>query len=287
MGQEAKIIIYILCYDNQTFNNALRLFGSYKWAKVIILPSTILFENYMYDKWLLDNYDEWKDYDYVGTLSWRAREKVILPDIEKMAIFLKNEKIYDLVPFYVIGDKNLLDDIDRRQPNNNIILNLLFNKLGYPNDYIKKDFIHFYCNYWIAKPKIMKEYIDFFYKCKEIINEDPQIQKYIWQYVEYNSGLDENEIKKIFGRPSFSSHPFVYERIPYLFMYKYRILHPNISFEQGLYPQITKNQLENKNKNKFNTAIKIWINKHLLSGFNRTLSKIIIAYDIEEFIIDI
>jgi hypothetical protein len=277
MVEYAKILIYILGYNNETLNSANELFGSYKWAKIIILPASILFENYMYDKWLLEHYEEWKDYDYIGTLSWRVKDKIVLPDIEKMAIFLKNNDIFDVVPFFVIDDKNWINDIDRRQPYNNIILKLLFQKLGFPNDYMKNNFIQFYCNYWITRPKIMKEYIDFFHKCKEIIDNDVEIQKYIWKYVEYNSTLDDASILKIFGRSSFSSHPFVYERIPFLFMHKYKILHPIISNHYGLYTTTVK---------KKDIFLNFWLSKNLLSVFNITFKKIKIAYDIKEFIIN-
>jgi hypothetical protein len=277
-----KILIYILCYDYDTVQNATKLYGSYIWAKIIVLPATILFENYMYDKWLMEHYDEWKDYDYVGTLSWRATDKIMLPDIDKLTIFLKNEHIYDVIPFFVIDEPHINADIDSRQPINNIVLNLLFNKMGFPPNYInKKNFIKFYCNYWIARPKIMKEYIDFFCKCKEIIDTDNEIQKYIWKYVEYNSGLDENEIRKIFGRSSFSSHPFVYERIPYLYMYKYKILHPSVTYQYGLYKSDTVN-IHNKN---IDTSIKLWINKTFLSCFSTNMKKLRIFHKVDEYII--
>jgi hypothetical protein len=281
---KAKILIYILGYDNETLTNANALFGSYEWAKIIILPATILFENYMYDKWLIEHYDEWKDYDYVGTLSWRAKDKVLLPDIDKLAIFLKNENKIDVIPFFVIDNKDHLDDIDRRQPLNNIILNLLFKKLGFPDNYIKNNFIQFYSNYWITKPNIMLEYINFFHNCKKIIDSDNEIQKYIWKYVEYNSTLDDANIIKIFGRPSFSSHPFVYERIPFLFMNRYYILHPAFSYEKGLY-SVNFNNNHQKNKNYFESSIKIFINKSVSSCFSINLKKLKIAYNVDEYII--
>jgi hypothetical protein len=280
-----NILIYILGYDNETLNNATALFGSYKWAKIIILPATLLFENYMYDKWLIEHYDEWKDYDFVGTLSWRARDKVMLPDMDKLAVFLKNNEVFEVVPFLVIDSVDHLNDIDRRQPLNNIILKRLFEKLGFPDNYMKNYFIQFYANYWITKPKIMLEYIQFFHKCKEIIDSDDEIQKHIWKYVEYNSTLDDANIKKIFGRPSFSSHPFVYERIPFLYLNRYRILHPGFSYENGLYPSNTENDHKNNNE-RFNTSIKLWIGKHLSSCFSINLKKIKISYDVKEYIID-
>lgn len=283
--EKANILIYILGYDNETLHNAMALFGNYKWAKIVILPATLLFENYMYDKWLIEHYDEWKDYDYVGTLSWRAKDKIMLPDMDKLAVFLKNEKIYDVVPFFVIDSMDHINDIDRRQPLNNIILNRLFQKLGFPDNYLKSNFIQFYCNYWITRPKIMIEYIQFFHKCKEIIDDDAEIQKHIWKYVEYNSTLDDANIKKIFGRPSFSSHPFVYERIPFLYLNRYPILHPGLSYEKGLYPSNMDSQ-KKKNDNNFQTSIKLWLNKSLSSCFSINLKKIKIAYDVKEYDID-
>ena len=281
-ANKAKILIYILGYDNETSINANNLFGSYEWAKIIILPATILFENYMYDKWLIEHYDEWKDYDYVGTLSWRAKEKVLLPDIDKLAVFLKKDKRFDVVPFLVIDNKDHLEDIDRRQPLNNIILNLLFNKLGFPDNYIKNDFIQFYCNYWITRPKIMLEYINFFHDCKKIIDSDDEIQNHIWKYVEYNSTLDDANIKKIFGRPSFSSHPFVYERIPFLFMNRYYILHPGYIYQNGLYSTNIENFNKN-NRNRFESSIKFFINKSVSTGFSINMKKLKIAHNVKEY----
>jgi hypothetical protein len=209
----------------------------------------------------------------------------MLPDMDKLAIFLKKEKIYDVVPFLVIDSIDHINDIDRRQPFNNIILNLLFQKLGFPDNYIKSNFIQFYCNYWITKPNIMIEYIQFFHKCKEIIDDDAEIQKHIWKYVEYNSTLDDTNIKKIFGRPSFSSHPFVYERIPFLYLNKYLILHPGLSYNKGLYPSNINSQ-KKKNDDQFQTSIKLWLGKHLVSSFSINLKKIKIAHNVQEYVID-
>jgi hypothetical protein len=233
----AKILIYILTYSNETLNIAKKMYGHNKWAKFVILPPTILFENYMYDEWLPNNYDDWKDYDYVGTLSWKAETKVLLPDINKLANFLFNNK-FDVIPFYVIDDRNLLNCIDIRQPNNKKILKILFEELGgYNNNFINNNFIEFYCNYWIATPKVMLDYIQVFKKCKNIINSNQDIQKLLWSYIEYISELDDEMLLQIFGQLKYSYHPFIYERIPYLYLSKYNIAHPYILYTNGLYPK--------------------------------------------------
>ena len=236
-----KIIIYILTYSEETLNIAKQIYGHNNWARFVILPPTILFENYMYDEILMQKYEEWKDCDYVGTLSWKCHIKIVLPDMNKLCNYLYHNSYYDIVPFYVIYNQELLDDIDRIQPNNKKILNILFDELGYEKDYIKKNkFIEFYCNYWIARPKIMLEYINIFKKCKDIINNNQDIQKLLWSYIDYKSDLDDNMIIQIFGKKSYSYHPFIYERIPYLYLNKYNILHPIILYQNGLYPVIKK-----------------------------------------------
>jgi hypothetical protein len=55
----------------------------------------------MFDSWLLDHQDEWKEYDYVGTISWKASQKCHLPDLNTLK---KNLQTYnpDIVPFYCI-----------------------------------------------------------------------------------------------------------------------------------------------------------------------------------------
>jgi len=250
----AKILIYILTYNEATLKTAKQLYGHFNWARFVILPPTILFENYMYDEWFLNNYDEWKDYDYVGTLAWKAHTKILIPDMAKLADFLYVNK-YDVVPFYVIDDINHLDSNDRKHPNNKKILKIIFDNLGYPNDYIKNKFIEFYCNYWIATPKVMLDYINIFKKCKAIINSNQDIQKLIWNYTEYSSELNDEILLKIFGKLSYSYHPFIYERIPYLYLSKYTIAYPYMLYQNNIYPPI----IANPNKN--TCIIGFWKNR--------------------------
>jgi hypothetical protein len=185
---------------------------------------------------------------------------------------------FDIVPFYVIDDKEFLNDVDIREPNNKIILNILFNELKYPKDYIKNNFIEFYCNYWIAKSKIMLEYIDFFKKCKNIINTNEEVQKYIWAYVEYRSELEDNDLIKIFGKKSYSSHPFVYERIPYLYFNEYNILHPSISYYNGLYNET----LEDYKPPEW-PFFAIWQSPNFYNTFSSNFKKININHKIKSF----
>ena len=71
-----NILIYVLCYNDETEKQATDEFSQYEWAKVYrIKEQTYLFESIMFRNELMDMYDEWKDKDYIGTISYSIFSK--------------------------------------------------------------------------------------------------------------------------------------------------------------------------------------------------------------------
>jgi len=99
-----KTIIFILSYSDETYNYAIKHYKHLKWAKVIRIETTILFESIMYDKWLIENYDEWKDYDYIGFLSWKFNQKIRIPNIDKLNDILDKNRDIEFIPL-LVADK--------------------------------------------------------------------------------------------------------------------------------------------------------------------------------------
>jgi hypothetical protein len=212
-----KIRIYILCYNEQSYAYALRDYSNIEWAKIIYINSTVLFENIMYDSILLDNYDDWKDFDYVGTISWKAGYKIRLPDINKLATFLETNR-FDVIPFYFI-DANLINRTTYYHPKFRYLWIKILTKLGYSETQITKNIKAFYCNYWITTPILMLEYIKFFKKVKHCIDTYDEIHEDIWSDSHFNSStlLSPEKCLVTFGKPYYPYHPFIYERIPCFF----------------------------------------------------------------------
>jgi hypothetical protein len=216
-----KTRIYILAYNDETFEYASNFYKEYEWAKVIRIKTTILFESIMFDEWLLDNYNDWKDFDNIGFLSWKADKKIPINSVNNVIKLLNNNKYdYDIKPLYVLHfDENSWkgNTITYR------ILNKLFNKLNYPDLYVYNNMFKFYCNYWIAKKDALFEYINFFKKCKQIIDTDEEIQSIIWNDAYYYN-ITQEELLKIFNKPYYCYHPFIYERIPFLYFHGKKII---------------------------------------------------------------
>jgi hypothetical protein len=212
-----KIRIYILCYNDLTENKANESFGKYEWAKILRINSTLYLENIMYDSWLLDNKEDWENFDYVGTLSWKALTKIKLPNMDEIIKQLEIKKP-DLFPF-LVGKLNMIKRTDFYHPLFSKIWVNLLTKLNFTEDMIlSNNILPFYCNYWICPPKLMLEYIDFFKKAKDLIEKDQELQINIWQNSLY-LGIPKSDCMKIFGVPFYPYHPFICERLPCFFFW--------------------------------------------------------------------
>jgi len=210
-----KTRIYILAYNDKTFEYASNFYQKYEWAKVIRIKTTVLFESIIFDEWLLDNYDDWKDFDNIGFISWKANQKICINALDNVIKQLnENDYDYDIKPLYPLKQSEIYTFSLGYK-----IFDIVFTKLNYPSNYVyRDDFIKFFCNYWITKKNTLIEYIGFFKKCKKIIDTDEEIQSIIWDDACY-PGLSKEELLKIFNKPHYCYHPFIYERIPFFYFH--------------------------------------------------------------------
>jgi hypothetical protein len=215
-----KLLIYVLCYNQHSYNVASNEYGNKEGYKIVYINSTNLLENIMYDSWLLDHQDEWKEYDYVGTISWKASQKCHMPDLNTLK---KNLQIYnpDIVPFFCF-EANLVE-MSRCHPNFEYLWVKTLSQLGFSDeDALNPDILPFMSNYWITKPVLMYEYIEFFKKTKQVLDNYKEIQEKLWEDSKYyHHTLSVEKCLELFNKPYYTHHPFIYERIPcFFFWYK-------------------------------------------------------------------
>jgi hypothetical protein len=199
-----NVLIYVLCFHDESEEIAREDFGSFSWARIYRLKKqTELFEGIMYKDELLELYDEWKDVDYVGTISYSYLRK-----------FPKNKE-------YLL---NKLGNLDR---NFHGLIHSLSNPM-YHNEKMKDYMIlliervnlkpsksWFFCNYWCCKPSIMKAYITWF---NNVWLPNLYSIEALWEDPHYKPSLhcikSETKIR-------YTYHPFLTERIvsPYFDYY--------------------------------------------------------------------
>jgi hypothetical protein len=228
-NQESDIIIYILYHNQESFKLASK-FLKYKWAKLRKIYSTKYFESIIFS-YLDNNRDEWINKKFVGILTYNSYKKTRLFDVELLAKLYSN---YDVITFNNYFRTPLLVSSEYYHPS---FINI-WEQILLSLDYNIKDILSlkipiFYNNYWMAKPTWLGKYIDFYKKVIDIMENNDKIKYLLFQNSKYKGKLlDYPEILiKICGRPYYTFHPFIIERIVCFFFWveKAKIYQPRIN----------------------------------------------------------
>lgn len=88
--------------------------------------------------------------------------------------------------------------------------------MGYSQNNIDDcpDMSGFFCNWWVAKPQVLKEYIMFVVRAMDKIQTNEALSKVFFTNSHYGTGNTTDEQKlALFGKDYYTIHPFVFERL--------------------------------------------------------------------------
>lgn len=216
-SNENDILIYILYHNQESFKLASR-FLKFKWAKLRKIYSTKYFESMVF-LYLDNNRDEWINKKFVGFLTYNSYLKINLYDIE---LLVQKYSHYDVIPFNNYYNTPLLISSEYFHPSFINIWEQILLLLNYNiNDILSLDIPVFYNNYWMAKPKWIIKYIEFYKNVIYIMENNMNIKYLLNQNSKYNGKLLQYPelLIKIAGRPYYTFHPFIIERIVCFFFW--------------------------------------------------------------------
>jgi len=219
----SKVRIYILCYDEKSRKQAEKSFAACDWAEILEMPSTKYLENWMYSTWFPENRSKWEHFDFVGTLSWKALNKISMPNFSKIQTQMKNKKA-DMFAFYPHSMRKqpnaLLTQARANHPLFKDIWVAWLQQLGHDESASTQPGTPaFFGNYWMATPQWLNKYIDFFQKAQHVLDTYEPIQEKLWSNSLYTSSMTVECQQKIFNRPYYPYHCFLCERLPCFFFY--------------------------------------------------------------------
>ncbi|NBU16993.1 MAG: hypothetical protein EBS48_08270 [Actinobacteria bacterium] len=183
------------------------------------IPNTVYRESVMYTDVLAQRRDEWKDVDYVGTLSWKALDKIGDVDIQDAvdAACRYGSRAPDVCAFFTAPCQNLLAHAKGCHPRFLEIWVPLLQALGYDDRRIMDPGVPcFYGNYWAATPAWMDKYIEFFVRAKDVLDVGPSWQDALWSDSCYHPGYS---TRQVHGLPHLPYHSLVGERLPCFFFW--------------------------------------------------------------------
>jgi glycosyltransferase involved in cell wall biosynthesis len=198
-GSPARVKLYILCYNDESYKNALNVYSNYTWAHPIRMKyQDASFENAFW-KQLSELYDEWKSYDMVGTLSHKAYKKISL---EKVDSIIKSHA-WRLDQYYHFFDTQKPINLNSH-PNMRTICSDIVTQFGLklPTEN--------YSNYWMCTPSLMLEFLAWY---------ETTMRPYIFSHplamtdAKYKGSLSEEECLHRIGVPYYPHIPFVLERM--------------------------------------------------------------------------
>lgn len=228
-----KVKLYIVCHDFKSEDVALQLKKDWNENNgldiSIIKPhNTQYLESDIYI--ILDDCKhEWVNFDYIGIVSY----SILL----KLESFMKQKVNFNWQQILKEIEKHKFDIIGLfglQYVKNNYPISMLegacfqhglnfhrswyilLNNIGYNDDQIyDKNVLPFLCNWWISKPNLMLDYIQFYKTCRDKIEKNSLLKDLIESNSFYTSGnLSANDIQYIFKKPFYTLTPFIFERLP-------------------------------------------------------------------------
>ena len=196
----------------------------YNWMIPYKLNSTLAFENEVVLKMDVDMTKK-----YVGQITYNfALSKSVLFNYINIDTLLENQDS-DVVTFFHNPHDKIKNIHLLSGPKFLDIWTRLLRKLLPEDTDILSDSIQlFYCNYWVTKPEIMKEYQEFNRKASLLLEEDPDV--YEDSGYPNPTNVPKERLAAISGKPYYTYHSFIIERLPCVFFwYKgYTIHHANL-----------------------------------------------------------
>jgi len=197
INQDIKI--YILCHNEQCFNEAPKIYGKYSWAVPILMTyQDITFENAFW-KQLYEMRAEWYNCKMVGTLSFRASKKINLSIIDNI---IRDPSKWTSGYYHFLSKDIPVNN--KQHPNLVTILNDVTRslRLDMPNENC--------CNYWMCSPDKMLRFLIWF-------EEDayPLVMSHSLSMTNstYIGSLKKEELLKLGPYPFYTHAPFVFERL--------------------------------------------------------------------------
>jgi hypothetical protein len=230
VNKKQKLIIFLCCYDDITYELAQKYETKYSFFKPHLLKQTKYFESELLF-YLYENQDLINDYEYVGMMAATFEKKIAFFDFLKLVenakegddifgFFTKFEGLQKISLFH----KNFYQIVEKT------LIHLKIDEKINDLEFMKNPIYNIFFNYWIMKNDLLKKYLDITYKIRNIWINDLSIDNLLNEDATYKIGkIPSDVLLKKFGFPYYTHHPFIYERFIGIFalLNKWNIIKPD------------------------------------------------------------
>lgn len=211
-----KVAVFVLCYDDPSCA------GVDVWVKnsscllrhrIPLHRQSVFMENYFYD-FYVEHGDAFADFDYIGVLSHRARDKVVVSETTCTEPCTKGAVAYRwrfAARFGMLRSKSVAEFA--RIVHGATFVNCwarLLDAVGINGSLASiSNLPRVYFNYWLAAPPVMHAYARLISQAKRIAVENNVIDRCL----QSNPGYPRSLPRPFQTIGHWTSHPFVFERL--------------------------------------------------------------------------
>ena len=209
-----KVVCYVLCPTAADLKAAKPRFTD-PIFKPIVIPQTHWLEAIMYISELEKREHEWNDAEFVGCVAHTAWIKQPNLGMVNDTIARGRQTKSDIIALMGGGRCRMVDNGSKYHgPAFRLAWEKAWAMMGYDKMQSNKVVDSFFCNYWLAKPNVMRFYCQhmryFAARCGWM-----QVRNSVfWRNASYaNTRQTRENMTKLFGQPFFPMMPFIVERI--------------------------------------------------------------------------
>jgi hypothetical protein len=211
-----KFLIYIVADNEDSLAMATTFSTQHVWAKPMLIHRTKYFESIVYMDYLPFRYNEWKDLDYIGIMSYEvASTQFAVTGSMEALVSAAGLDGYDVLPFVRSGLPLLTTAaVKVHETGFATSWRALLAALGIPAEVVELHSVSplFQNNAFACRPLIMKELILVMSAAIQEVNFTPSlaVTMELPSKIVGPSGV----AQRVFNKPQFELHPFVFENLP-------------------------------------------------------------------------
>lgn len=214
MSLSTKVcMLYSYCKDVQPSDDIKEHADLFK---PIFVPQNRFFESTIFSDAKVD--DLVANHEWVGHVAYSYQSKIQSFDFKELVEKYKNE--YDVIALMGLNH-DIYAFAEAVHPGFMEIWEMLISKLGF-GDYRKyPPPPSFYCNYWIMRKTSFDKYLSLAKKAMTLIDKDPALRELVYRDSGYRGTLNclsEEILMEIAGKPYYTFHPFIMERLVCFFV---------------------------------------------------------------------
>lgn len=228
LNPELRFYLYLVSHDSKTEAFTNEWCRCKQWCRPIRIKTTVFFESiiysYFYHYFLMTV--EWKDLQYIGIATYKSIRKGPRSKLKRAADLALSMQ-FDVIPLMNSGKLFMAQAIDGHSSSFKDVWYKSLTFLGFNDTSIAgADTVQmFYRSTYFVRPTVLVALSDFMVRAMDAVVNNIELRALLSNDSKYPMGTfgDIEVARRVFNKPYYEYHPFIFERLPVFFFHHHNI----------------------------------------------------------------